>query len=199
ALAELRPLARAGDAAAQFYLGTAYADGLAVPRNYALAARWYESAALGGNADAAFALGFLYLNGPGTAAEYALAADPEQAALWLARAADAGHAWARTLLAQLYRDGRGVPADSDRARSLFLAAAAQGIAEAQFSAGLILAGDDATPGHLMDAYVWFRLAALAGYPAAADNLHRLAATFSDAEVAAAEARVRAFVPLPVSP
>ncbi|MEQ9350036.1 MAG: sel1 repeat family protein, partial [Alphaproteobacteria bacterium] len=45
ALAELRPLARAGDAAAQFYLGTAYADGLAVPRNYALAARWSESAA----------------------------------------------------------------------------------------------------------------------------------------------------------
>ena len=50
ALAELQPLAKAGDAKAQRLLGKLYADGLGLDQDYKQAGRWYMAAAGSGKA-----------------------------------------------------------------------------------------------------------------------------------------------------
>ena len=52
ALAEWRPLADRGVAAAQFNIGLMYANGRGVPQDYAEAEQWYRRAAEQGNTDA---------------------------------------------------------------------------------------------------------------------------------------------------
>ena len=106
AAGEIKALAEAGDAAAQFYLGTLYADGLAVGRDHGKSAEWYVAAAARGQGDAKFALGFLYLNGAGEGAG-AVPADPALAARWLKEAAAQGNVAAQSALAVAYGEGYG--------------------------------------------------------------------------------------------
>src|SRR5690606_4556367 len=61
AVAELRAPAAAGDPAAQFYLGLAYAKGWGVVADAAKARRWYEQAAQAGTAKAQVNLALLLL------------------------------------------------------------------------------------------------------------------------------------------
>src|ERR1700692_2745247 len=60
ALKELLPLAKLGNADAQYSLGVMYGNGQGVPRNEKEAARWYRLAAEQGDADAQFNLGYMY-------------------------------------------------------------------------------------------------------------------------------------------
>ncbi|MEQ8964920.1 MAG: SPOR domain-containing protein [Azospirillaceae bacterium] len=60
-----RPLAEAGDAAAQFNLGIMYRQGEGVSRDYAAARRWFASAARRGNGLAMFNLGLMAGSGQG--------------------------------------------------------------------------------------------------------------------------------------
>ncbi len=57
ALREFRPLARQGDASAQFALGVMHRTGQGVVQDYAEAAKWYRMAAEQGQAAAQFTLG----------------------------------------------------------------------------------------------------------------------------------------------
>ncbi len=75
ALREWRPLAKQGNAKAQYNLGIMYNNGLAVPQDYAKALQWYRKAAEQGDAGAQYNLG-LYENGEGVPQDYA------QAHLW---------------------------------------------------------------------------------------------------------------------
>ena len=89
ALREFQPLARAGDAAAQFYLGEMYEDGRGVPQNDAEAAKWYRKSAEQGDATAQFNLGFIYGEGEGVPQDYV------QAHMWSNLAAAQGNELAR--------------------------------------------------------------------------------------------------------
>src|SRR5262245_1479133 len=63
AVAEFEPLATAGNPAAQFNLGRLYQQGYGVPKDAAIARRWFELAANRGLVAAQIALGDIYADG----------------------------------------------------------------------------------------------------------------------------------------
>lgn len=101
-----RPLAQAGDAAAQYRLGVMYAEGRGVAPNDAEAALWFERAAEQGEPMAQYNLGASYAGGTGVRKDMAAAAK------WFRRAADQGVALAQLNLGLLYANGAGVPQDN---------------------------------------------------------------------------------------
>lgn len=101
-----QPLAEKGDAAAQYYLGTLFAEGRGVEQNDATAFAWFERAASQGNAVAQYNVGASYAAGTGIAKSYA------DAAKWFRRAADQGIVFAQVNLGLLYAAGNGVPQDN---------------------------------------------------------------------------------------
>ena len=190
---ELRALAETGDADAQYGLGTAYCDGLAVRRDYRLAAEWYEKAAQQGHTQAQFNLGFLHYQGAGEGA-VALPRDPGQAARWLGAAAEAGNPMAAQLLGRLYSRGRGMEADEAAALRWSLRAADHGLAGGQFDAGVLLGNRRHDVRAWVDAYKWLLLAARSGHPAAAENLEIVGKRLNVKEIQEAEAAAAAWTP-----
>ena len=57
AIRQLRPLAKQGNANAQFNLGFMYSEGKGFPQDYAEAVKWYRKAAEQGDAEAQYNLG----------------------------------------------------------------------------------------------------------------------------------------------
>jgi len=191
ALSEIRPAAEAGDAQAQFYMGTLYEAGAGVPRDQAAAATWYARAAEQGNAGAQFALGLLYHGG---AADGSVPPDDEKAARWLLAAAEQDIPMAEYLVGQMYRQGRGLPQDRDKALDWSLKAARRGVAGGQYEVALLLAETPTTREHLIYAYSWFLLAARQAHPGAAENLQELAKVMSEEDIARARASADKFRP-----
>jgi TPR repeat protein len=70
AAAIFRPLALAGNARAQSYLGFMYSTGRGVPQDYAEAAYWYIRAANQGDNTAQYMLGLMYDKGQGLQQNY---------------------------------------------------------------------------------------------------------------------------------
>jgi hypothetical protein len=70
ALREWTPLAKQGDADAQFNLGLMYRKGQGVPQDDKTAAKWWKLAAEQGNAAAQFNLGVMYDNGQSVPQDY---------------------------------------------------------------------------------------------------------------------------------
>jgi len=103
------PLARSGDARAQYRMGLLYAMGLGTPRNYDLGVSWLGKAAANGNPSAQNDLGTLYDQGRG------IPRDSTRAAKLFRDAATRGHAAAQLNLARLYEQGRGVDRDLEQA------------------------------------------------------------------------------------
>jgi hypothetical protein len=101
-----RPLAEKGDAEAQYYFGTLFAEGKGVEQSDSTAFMWFERAANGGNAAAQYNVGASYAAGTGVAKSYA------DAAKWFRRAADQGMVFAQVNLGLLYAAGNGVPQDN---------------------------------------------------------------------------------------
>ena len=124
AVFELQVRAEKGDSAAQFYLGLMYQEGKGVPRDDAIAAKWYRRAAEQGEVEAQTNLGALFHKGRG------VAQDSAKAAKWYRRAAEQGHAVGQANLARLYATGEGVPQDDVQAHIWFSLAARQGHAKA---------------------------------------------------------------------
>jgi TPR repeat protein len=98
-------LAEAGDARAQFMMGTIYEQGLGVPKDLKTAARWYRLSAEGGNASAQYNLGVFYQFGKG------VAKDPAEAVRWLRMAAEQRHGRAQNNLSTFYFMGVGARRD----------------------------------------------------------------------------------------
>ena len=65
ALREWTPLAKQGDADAQYNLGQMYNQGKGVPQDDKTAVKWYKLAAKQGNAPAQYNLGLMYAMGTG--------------------------------------------------------------------------------------------------------------------------------------
>ncbi len=105
ALREWHPLAKQGNAKAQYKLGLMYDNGLGVTQDYARAVNWYHKAAEQGNAGAQYNLGYLYTNGLGVPQNYA------RAVKWFRKAAEQGHAKAQNNLGVNYHTGEAVPQD----------------------------------------------------------------------------------------
>lgn len=184
---ELRPLAKAGNAEAQYLLGVMYSHGRGVKRDAGESARWYEAAARQGHVDAAFNLGFMLYQEEKFAA----------AAPWLLKAAEQGNGMAAGLVGVMYRAGLGLGKDDGRASSWILNAAEKGVAGAQYEAGLMCAKLIAERRCTYpEAYKWFRLLARAGYPGAAHNAAALATRMAAGEIAEGDRLVNAWRPKP---
>ena len=89
ALREWKPLAKQGNASAQFNLGMTYANGRGVPQDYKTAVKWYKLAAEQGDLDAQFYLGHMYHYGHG------VPQDHKTAVKWYRLAAEQGNAFAQ--------------------------------------------------------------------------------------------------------
>ena len=193
AIEQLRALAEQGDPDAEYRLGTAYSDGLGVPRDYRTAAMWYERAATQGHPEAEFTLGFLSYEGAGEG-ENAFSSDPAKAAVYLTRAAQHGNAMALPLLCSLTQEEKGLASkDSDDALEICMQAANRASVPAQHHVGMILASRD-DPASRIEAYKWLLLAANKGSLGAADSLSNLSALLNAQQIASAESAARAWRP-----
>ncbi len=119
ALRYWQPLAKKGDAPAQFNLGVLYAQGLGVKKDPAMAAVWDRRAAKKGYTPAQFNLGEAYFSGVG------VAADMNKAVYWWTTAAKRHHVKAQYNLGYLYLLGKGLVKDRKQAIFWFQQAAAQ--------------------------------------------------------------------------
>jgi hypothetical protein len=157
ALKEWRPLAEAGNAAAQYNLGRMYANGEGVPQNLKEALKWYRKAAEQGDARAQTNLGWmysgLYTKHPGEPKDY------REAAKWFRLAAEQGHAYAQSELGKMYANGKGVPQDYKEAVKWFRLAAEQGNAWAQNDLGEMYANGKGVPQDKVLAYALYNLSA----------------------------------------
>jgi TPR repeat protein len=114
-------LARAGNPAAQFYMGRLTAMGLGVEKDLPKATEWYLASAKQGYVEAQALVGLHYMEGIGVAPSYA------EAARWSALAADKGHGGAAYNLAKMYAaGGPGLPADRAQAEKWAKVAIARG-------------------------------------------------------------------------
>jgi len=114
------PLAKKGDANAQFNLGLMYRNGLGVKRNDREALTWFSQAAQQGLLDAQYNTGLMYMEGRG------VAVSKIEAFKWWELAAAKGHAASQHNLAVLYAYGIATGIDTAKAIELWKRSAAQG-------------------------------------------------------------------------
>ena len=192
------------DGAAMALIGELYRSGLGVNRSLEEAMRWYQLAAEAGDAQGAFALAIAYLRGEGVkpdqkkarsllqqaaeknhpAALYELGMldletdlqTPARAAENFTRSAALGSADAAYALALLYKHGRGVSEDRNKAAQFMKQAAATDLVAAQIEYGIMLFNGDGTAKDEAAAAKLFQKAARIGNPIAANRLARLYAT-----------------------
>lgn len=148
----LRPLADQGNAVAQEILGFMYARGEGIPRDDAVAFRWFTLAAEAGRAEAQFELGRMYRDGIG------MPADGKAALFWLRRAAEQGKTDACNLVGELYLGSGGIPVDHTAALEWFFRAAERGSAEAMYNIGLHYAAGQGVERDDIESFKWFVLA-----------------------------------------
>jgi localization factor PodJL len=180
--------AESGDAAAQFDLAVRYAEGGAGPRNYELAAQWYEKAAQQGLAVAEYRLGSLYEKGLGVGKDMQHAKDLYQ------RAAEKGNTRAMHNLGVLAAEG-GKP-NYTSAALWFGKAAEYGIRDSQYNLAVLLARGLGLPKDLVKSYTWFAIVAAAGDADAARKRDDVAARLTSSELATANAAAAGFAPRP---
>lgn len=186
-LRRLTAEAEGGDAGAQFNLARIYYTGFeGVPRDDALARRFFGDAARAGHPQSQANYGFFLREGIGGPVEAEAGRDwlkraadagnslgqaqygfsiwsdqPEQALAYLVPAADAGELSAQGLLGTLYVMGEGVPQDDAKAARYLLSAAEQNEPGSQgLLGGMYLAGRGG--GSMEDGYRWLKRGAEGG-------------------------------------
>jgi len=161
---KLRQIAEQGDSIAQFTLGSFYASGRGVPRDYVQAARWYRLSAEQGYAPAQNRLGVCYFRGLGVQQNQA------EAVVWYSKAAAQGNAFAEDNLGVSYSSGRGVMQNYDEAVKWYRLAADQGTPAAQNHLGNCYYNGHGVAQDYKEALDWYRKAAAQGNVAAKRNL-----------------------------
>jgi TPR repeat protein len=186
-----RPLAEAGDPAAQTNLGFLYYEGKGVAQNYEEALKWYRMAALTGYPDAAFNLGVAYSEGKG------VKPDESQALHWYQLAGDAGYAPAQVILGNLYFRGDGIAADQKTGADWYLKAAEQDDVVAEFLIANLYMTGQGVQEDLVQAYKWLLIAEGANHPDAkktAEEREKLiVGRLGPAQVAEAETRAKEWI------
>ena len=185
-LASLEKQAETGDPQAQVALGLAYLRGEGASRDERRAVELLRAAANRGHAVGQIALGALYADGQG------VPKDARTAVEWYRKAAEQGSAHGQYLLGVKYYEGEGVSKDPDRALQLFRRAekgyraqldgdggdisrlerarAEYGIAQAEYSLGLMHYLGEAVPKDDRLAFEWYGKAANRGHAEAQYNL-----------------------------
>jgi TPR repeat protein len=169
ALKEFMPLAKQGNARAQFNLGVMFDHGQGVPQDDKEAARWFRLAAeqgnqyaqlilaaKQGNVSSQYTLGQMYYEGREEG--QGLPQDYKEAARWHRLAAEQGFAYAQLNLGFMYHDGEGVPLDFKEAARWFRLAAEQGDTDGQYDLGTAYLLGQGVAQDDIQAYKWFSLA-----------------------------------------
>ncbi len=148
-----QPLARKGNAVAQYNLGAMYDKGQGIAQNYTEAIKWYRKAADQGDIEAQYNMGGMYQVGVGIEKDF------KEAIKWYRKAADQGLAEAQYNVGFMYYQGQGVSRDYVTAAKWYGKAADQGLVQAQFNVGLMYDQGQGVSKDLVQAYQWFSLAA----------------------------------------
>ena len=159
----LEQLADAGDAYAQYIIGTAYRDGGLLIPDTAKAQKFLECAAKQEIDAAQYALGKLYLS------DDADVHDSAKGIYWLKRSADNGNNYAAYRLGKEYLSGKNTIKDAETAVSYLRQAADNGSTYAQYLLGKLTLMGEGVPKDMDAAYEWFA--------AARDNGHAYAEFF----------------------
>lgn len=155
-VSDVEQWARDGQAA---YAREAYAEALPALRR----------AAQAGHTDSQYYLGTLYMAGRG------VAVDADEAADWFRLASLRGHPKAQYFLGGMYSGGfESLRRDDGRAAELYLRAAEQGLAAAQFRLGVVYESGRGVREDRREALRWYTLAARQGHDDARAALQRLA-------------------------
>lgn len=185
-LAALALLAPAGKAAADGLTGLkAYEQG-----DYVTAMREFLPLAEAGQAAAQAAVGQMYLAGQG------VPQDPNQAAIWLEKAAEGGNARARYQIGNMYAAGMGVPADDMKASYFLVKAANQNMAVAQLAMAQRFYHGQGVPKDLVQSFLYAALSARQGNQDGAAIAQTIGASLTPEDQARAQALVEAWQPSP---
>ena len=125
--------AEAGSAEARSAMAAILREGKNGTLNLERAIELFASAANDGSVSAMTAYGQIYASGEGKVAK-----DDERAADWYKRAAELNYPPALHLLANSYRDGRGVPKNMQRAMQLYDRARARGLPNSAYNLAWLL-------------------------------------------------------------
>ena len=206
--------ARAGLPIAEYNLGVMYETGQGVEKNLALALGWYQRAARAGHPEALERLALLVdqtpppnqpqsepapqsPSGPGTASKPAAAPSPVGSPT---PAPPAPIASAPRLVTpdQGARFMRGRAAydagDFGQAADIWAPLAEEGVREAQYRYGQLLAFGLGRPRNERLAYQWYGVAAAQGHEGAREAAEALAPLLSDSDLAAADQAIATFTP-----
>ena len=164
---QLEQLADAGDAYAQYVIGTAYRDGGLLIPDTAKAQKLLERAAEQDLDAVQYALGKLYLS------DDADVHDPTKGIYWLKRAADNGNEYAAYRLGKEYLSGNNVPKDTSTAAEYLRQAADNGSAYAQYLQGKLRLMGEGVPKDKEAAQYWFSVAEQNGHAYAGYFLDRM--------------------------
>lgn len=168
ALAYYERAAKAGLAAGYSLIGNAYNYGLGTLRkDPKRAASYYEKAVAGKENTGRVQLALMLLDGT------SLPLDVDRAVDLLKDAAATGDLWSTTILANLYAEGRLVPAQYSKARSYYDAAYAMGNRDAVLQFGLALATGPLAEKHAKEGVQLVRSAVEKGIASAALHYARL--------------------------
>ena len=154
---QLERLADAGDAYAQYIIGTAYRDGGLLIPDTVKAQKLLERAADQDLDAAQYALGKLYLS------DDADVHDPIKGIYWLKRSADNGNDYAAYRLGKEYLSGKNVSKDTSTAAEYLRQAANNGNAYAQYLLGKLTLMGEGGPKDPDAAYEWFAAARANGH------------------------------------
>jgi TPR repeat protein len=152
ALNVLRPLAEAGHAESQDYLGGMYADGEGIVKDEKQAFEWYRKAADQGFSGAQHNLGVMYASGRG------VQQDSVKAFVWFRKAAEQGNAVSQYNVGIMYAKGEGIVQDYGQAVTWLLKSANEGNADAQDALGDMYANGVGIDRNRTEAIAWFRKA-----------------------------------------
>jgi TPR repeat protein len=190
ALAGARAKATAGDAVAQFSLGSILYYG--TPETVE-AIEWIRQAAAQRYAPAEFQMGQLYDFG------FGVARDDVQALGWYRKAAEHGSAAGKRVVGDFYKNGRAVAADAAEAARWYRQGADGDDLRAQYQLGQLYFDGTGVARDYASAYVWFTIAA--GQTPLIDNRKQLielrniaAARMTPEQIADAARRVAAWKP-----
>ena len=154
---QLEQLADAGDAHAQYIIGTAYRDGGLLIPDTVKARKLLERAAEQEIDAAQYALGKLYL--PDDADVH----NSAKGIYWLKRSADNGNDYAAYRLGKEYLSGENTPKDAAAAAEYLWQAANNGNPYAQYLLGKLYLTGEGVPKNADAAYQWFTKAYYSGH------------------------------------
>jgi TPR repeat protein len=178
----VKPRAEAGDARAQYELGTAYYSGRGVKKDVEEATKWYRLASEQGEPDGQCAYAALLLD-TGSKPKMRLALGLYQ------KAAAQNNARALFTLGSLYYAGRGVERDPFVGAQWYEKAAYAGSVSGQYNMGVLLSSDEGpAKRNDVDGLAWLTLASDAGDKSAAEARDKLMKEVKLTVVASAQAR-----------